>query len=130
MKKHLLVIADSQEILKNLVDIFTNSKAPFKCTYASSARQALEMLKYLSVDIVFIDQHLRGIDVLQLASAIRFETGGNSRLCLIGKTIDEESMKKARLLGVSDFIGSFVWLPEGNEQIQAILRETPQFEQA
>lgn len=102
MKKHILVITEKKPDLDYLLSMFERSGAPFKCTYASRAEQALEMLRYLSTDIVFIGHHQAGIDALQLISAIRFEPSWRQlKICLFGETFSEETLKMAKILGVS-----------------------------
>ena len=85
MKKHILLIADN----KNELTIFMDAlrKVPhddgFKCTYAASASQAIEMLKYLVPDYIFADFNTPGADSFNLLNYIKVqERFKKTKLCL------------------------------------------------
>ncbi len=67
MKKHILLIDDDQDELNLLQDALQELAIPHKCTWAKSGRQALEQLRYLEPDIIFLDvnmPHMNGLECL------------------------------------------------------------------
>jgi CheY-like chemotaxis protein len=74
----------------------------FKCTYASSAIQALEMLKYLIPDFIFVDLNMPRMNGLELLSAIRNEKRLQAvRKILYSTSIDYACKEEAILFGAT-----------------------------
>jgi DNA-binding NtrC family response regulator len=74
MKKHILLIDDDRDELTIFMDALADVPGSFKCTYASSASQGLQMLQYLHPDFIFIDYNLPPTNGLRLLSEIKKET--------------------------------------------------------
>ncbi len=105
MKKHILLIDEDKHELKSFMQIVNNCHGAFKCTYANTATQALEMLRYLEIDFIFINYHLTHINSLHLVSAIRYESKHeNAGIYIYAGEMDNETIKMARLLGASGCI--------------------------
>ncbi|TMI68575.1 MAG: response regulator [Bacteroidetes bacterium] len=73
MKKHILLIDHDKNELTAFMAALKEIQGDFKCTYAESSAQALEMLKYLQPDFIFIDYDLPEVNGLRLLSVIRNE---------------------------------------------------------
>jgi PleD family two-component response regulator len=71
MKKHVLIIDDDKDEMKSFYAALNNVPGSFKCTYASSGRQALDMLNYIRPDFIFVDLYLSGMDGIELLELIR-----------------------------------------------------------
>lgn len=105
MKEHLLLISGNKDELKKFMGYISHCNGSFKCTYAQYGAQALEMLRYLVPDYIFIDPALEDTDALQLVSAIRFEPRlQHVKLYIYSREIDDDITKMAKLLGASGCI--------------------------
>jgi DNA-binding NtrC family response regulator len=106
MKKHILLIDDDTDELIVFMDALHNvpHEDGFKCTYASSARQAIEMLKYLVPDYVFTDFNLPEVNGLEVVKFIREQSRfNNTHVCLYSTHINQDTAKSAAAMG-ADFI--------------------------
>ena len=72
MKQHILFINGDKNELIFFLDalMIMPHHNGFKCTYASSPGQALEMLKYLVPDFIFVDFNLPGMNGLDFMTNI------------------------------------------------------------
>lgn len=107
MKKHILLIDDDKDELALFLDALRGlEKADgFKCTYASNPKQALDMLKYLVPDFIFVDFNMPEMNGLELLSVIAREKRLNeSKKFLYSVHIDEASRTVATFLNVSCMI--------------------------
>ena len=103
MKKHILLIDDDKDELMIFMDAL--SQVPhddgFKCTFAGSARQAIEMLKYLVPDYIFSDFNMHEMNGIELLRYIKERQPLNkTELCLYSGHIDAETARKAAMIGV------------------------------
>lgn len=104
MKQHLLLIDDDKDELTIFMDALREvpHEDGFKCTYASSTMQAIEMLKFLVPDFIFVDFNIPKMNGLEFIS---FVTGQphlkKTKLCLYSMNINEEVDKQAKNLGAS-----------------------------
>jgi len=106
MKTHILLIDDDTDELVIFMDALHNvpHEDGFKCTYAASAKQAIEMLKYLVPDYVFTDFNLPEINGLELLKFIKEQSRFcNTQICLYSTHINPDTAKQVAALGV-DFI--------------------------
>jgi CheY-like chemotaxis protein len=71
MKKHVLLVDDDKDELFLFNEALKEVPGSFKCTYASSGTQALEMLKYFQPDFIFIDYNLPVMDGVSILTEIR-----------------------------------------------------------
>ena len=105
MKKHILLIDDDKNELIFFISALKNINGDYKCTYAERSAQALEMLKYIQPDFIFIDYNLPDVSGLQVLSVIRNEPGlQRTKIYIYTETISEEVEKMARLLGAAGCI--------------------------
>ena len=105
MKKHILLIDHDKNELTAFMAALKEIQGDFKCTYADSSAQALEMLKYLQPEIIFVDYDLQGMNGLQLLSVIRNEPAlRQTKIFVYTEMISEEIGKMARILGASGCI--------------------------
>ena len=114
MKKHLLLIDDDQNELSSFMEALKEINGDFKCTYAGSSEQALEMLRHIQPDFIFLDYDLPQVNGLQVLSVIRNEPAlRQTKVYIYTETISEEIDKMARLLGASGCIeknATVTWL--------------------
>jgi len=105
MRKHILLIDHDKNELAAFMAALKEIQGDFKCTYAESSGQALEMLKYLQPDFIFVDYDLPGVNGLQLLSVIRGEPAlKQAKVFIYTEMISEEIGKMARILGASGCI--------------------------
>jgi len=105
MKKHILLIDDDKNELATFMAALKDIEGDFKCTYAESSQQALEMLKYIQPDFIFIDSDMPDVDGLQILSYIRNEHSlQKAKAFIYTENISEETGKMAKLLGASGCI--------------------------
>ena len=71
MKKHIFLIDDDYDELRIFSDALKDLPGRYTCTYANEAPKALNMLKYLRPDIIFIDYNLPGLNGIELLEEIR-----------------------------------------------------------
>jgi CheY-like chemotaxis protein len=71
MKKHVLLVDDDKDELFLFNEALKEVPGSFKCTYASSGAQALEMLNYIQPDYIFIDYNLPVMDGVSILTEIR-----------------------------------------------------------
>lgn len=70
MKMHLFVADEDRDELRFILEAIAALVPDFKCTYATSSVQAVEMLKYLTPDFILVDHNISdqsGLDVLESA---------------------------------------------------------------
>ena len=71
MEKKILVVDDEQGIRKMLETAFNN--AGYSVTLAESAEEALEILEYNKIQVMFLDMKLPGMNGIELCRQIRKE---------------------------------------------------------
>jgi len=105
MKKRILLIDEDKEQFISFLEILKHCQGPFKCTHATSGRQAIELLQHTVPDIIFINYELSEIDALQVVSAIRFQSRlKETKVYLYSDNITDENSKMARMLGATGCI--------------------------
>lgn len=100
MKKHILLVDDDIDELKIFMDALQEVPGSFKCTYAASAAQGLDMLRYLHPNFVFVDFNLpvmTGIDML--AEMKKDKKLEDIPVYLYSTTISPQTKRAAKLLG-------------------------------
>lgn len=70
MKPHLLLIDDDKDELIILLGALKDAGIDCKCTWATSPFQALDMLKYLHADFIFVDYHMPKMNGIECISRI------------------------------------------------------------
>ena len=71
MKKHVLLVDDDKDELFLFNEALKEVPGSFKCTYASSGAQALEMLNYIQPDFIFVDYNLPVLDGVEVLNGIK-----------------------------------------------------------
>jgi len=107
MKQHILIIDDDKDEL--IIFLEALKKMPFhddfKCTYVADATQALEMLRYLTPDFIFVDLNMPQMNGLQLLANIRSnQVLSKTKAFLYSTTISGDHYKKAMALGADGCI--------------------------
>jgi len=99
MKLHILLIDDDKDELTFFLDALKNvpTNDGFKCTYASSARQALEMMQFFVPDFVFVDYHMPVVTGLQFLSSLRDKPGIEKPKIYLYSIYTNEKITKAAL---------------------------------
>src|SRR5437868_1285668 len=118
MKKHIILIDDDRDELVIFMDALR--KVPtddgFKCTYANSSEQAIEMLKYLVPDYVFADFNMPGMNGLELLHYIKaVERFRTTQLYLYSTFVSQETKDKAAGSGIA-------WIQKANT-IEALAKD-------
>jgi len=70
-KKHFLIIDDDEDEMKFFTEALKSIKISYKCTWAKSGEQALQQLNYLTLDIIFLDVNMPGMNGFQCLTEIR-----------------------------------------------------------
>jgi DNA-binding NarL/FixJ family response regulator len=105
MKKHILLIDADRHELTAFMAALKEMIGEYKCTYAESSEQALEMLKFIQPDFIFIGYNLPRVNGLQVLSVIRSEARlQRAKVYIYTETITEEIGKMARVLGAAGCI--------------------------
>ena len=104
MKKHILLVDDDKDELIIFMDALRKvpSNDGFKCTYAGSTAQAIEMLNCLVPDYIFSDFNIPRMNGLEFLQYIRDQQRfSHTQLCLYSTHISEEVKGKAANLGIN-----------------------------
>lgn len=123
MKQHILIIDDDKDELTIFLDAL--KKMPwedgFKCTYASNTNQALEMLRYLLPDFIFVDLNMPQSNGLDFLSTIRNDDKlKNTPVFLYSTAINKKSYECAMMLGAYGCIEKTNTIKELTEKLEAI----------
>jgi CheY-like chemotaxis protein len=105
MKKHIFLIDDDEDELEIFHEALKLLPLPCKCTYAGSADHAMQMLQYLTPDLIFIDinmPRLNGFDFL--AEIKKDEHLKHIPLFMYSNGIDKEIQAKAIKMGATGCI--------------------------
>ena len=107
MKTHILLIDNDKDELTFLMDALklVPHDDGFKCTYAGSAQQAIEMLHHLVPDIILVDFQMPGTNGLHFLSMINnLPPLQRTRKYLYTTYVNEIMSKTAVRLGASGCI--------------------------
>ena len=107
MKTHILLIDDDKDELGIFLDALKKVTVDdgFKCTYASNPVQALDMLKYLVPDYIFLDLNMPQMNGLEFLNAINDDQKlTRVKIFLYSTKISGNDAEKAHELGVSGCI--------------------------
>jgi len=106
MKKHILLVDDDADELKIFLDALRQLPGDlFKCTYANNAAHALEMLKYLTPDFIFVDFNIPKINGLEFISEMKKnESLKLSHIFIYSTHISEKLSQEAQAIGASGCI--------------------------
>jgi len=118
MKKHIILIDDDRDELVIFMDALRKvpSDDGFKCTYANSSSQAIDMLKYLVPDYVFADFNMPGMNGLELLHYVKtLERFRATQLYLYSTFVSQETKDKAAGIGIA-------WIQKANT-IDALVKD-------
>jgi CheY-like chemotaxis protein len=105
MKKYILLVDDDTEELMIFLDALNKVPGDFKCIYASTPQQAIEILKWAVPDYIFIDFNLPRLNGLQFLSILKTEEKlSHARKFLYSSHISEDLSKMAKVLGATGCI--------------------------
>ena len=101
MKPHLLLIDDDEDELRILTDALAEAGIDCKCTWAMNPVQALDMLKYLSPDFIFIDYNMPKMNGIECISRIRqLPSGHHIPVILYSSELSDSLAKEAYGAGI------------------------------
>jgi CheY-like chemotaxis protein len=105
MKKYILFIDDDTDELMIFLDAMNKVPGEFKCTYASSPHQAIEILKEVIPDFIFVDYNLPRLNGLQFLSLLKTDDKWkNVPKFLYSNRISDDISKMAKVLGATGCI--------------------------
>ncbi|HUF38353.1 MAG TPA: response regulator [Anaerolineales bacterium] len=114
---YALIIDDVEEVTVNLSRML--ELLGVECKAAFSVREAMLHLLDRPPDIIFLDIVMPGFDGFEVLAYLRREPRlENVPVCVVSTESQEETVKKARKLGVADYIVK----PAGIEELEAALR--------
>ena len=122
IKKHVLLVDKDKNQLDHFMSALNEVQETCKCTYAADHSKALEMLKYLHPDIIFVEHSAPDFSGLKLLSIISNRSKlKETRTFIYTETITEEVNKMAKMLGAAGCVeknGTVNWL---THQLKAII---------
>lgn len=104
MNKHILLVDDDEDEFTIFLDALARAsgKDQFRCTFANSPLRAIELLKGLVPDYIFIDFNIPKMNGLEF---IAFVTGQprftHTRICLYSIHINEQTEQSAIEMGAA-----------------------------
>lgn len=102
MKQHVLLIDDDKEEMEILTDALYKVATNCKCTWAYGSLHALEILKYIKPDIIFIDYAMPKMDGISCIREIRQIIGYTKiPIILYSTVLDEKIFNEAITAGVT-----------------------------
>jgi CheY-like chemotaxis protein len=114
---YALVIDDVEEVTVNICRML--GLLGVECKAAYSVREAMLHLLDLTPDIIFLDIKLPGFDGFEVLTYLKREPRlENVPVCVVSTEGQEETIKKARRLGVVGFIVK----PATVEELEAALQ--------
>lgn len=73
MKKHLLLIDDDSDEWDFFNEAVDQMKVPCKCTFADGALDGIQMLRFISPDIIFLDINMSKINGFECLEQLKKE---------------------------------------------------------
>ena len=105
MKKHILLIDDDKDEVLIFTEALKQFAGSYTCTYASSAKQALEMLRYLTPDFIIGDFNMPVLNGLQLLTEVKkIDHLKNTPFFLYSTMKNDEMADKAKNLGAAGWV--------------------------
>lgn len=125
MKIHVLLIDEHISEIKMFTSALNNVLSSYKCTPALSAKQAIEMLKYLTPDFIFANVNLPAINGLELLEKIKkTEKLQGIPFILYSAHIDKQTIQKAIKLGAVCCFEKPSGMTELIERLQKIINHS------
>lgn len=122
MITHILLIDDDEDELGIFTDALKAIGDFYKCTYATSAEQAMNILQIMQPDFIFVDYNLPKINGLEFISAARYHIKPDiTRIFLYSTKINNDLIRTARLLGAAGCIEKSSTIGELTRDLKIIL---------
>jgi CheY-like chemotaxis protein len=124
MKPHILLVDDDKDELLIFLDALREvpEEDGFKCSYANSAEKALEMLKFLVPDFIFLDFNLPGMNGLQLLSYINTQLDlKHTPVYMYSNKITDAIRQSAKLLGADGCIAKADSIHALRNELESVL---------
>jgi len=107
MKQHILLVDDDKDELTLFEDAL--EKVPgdsrFKCLYAGSGEEALDILKFITPDYIFLDINMPLMDGIELLVKIKEEPNtGNIKIYVHSTKINDSNYRTAMQAGATGCI--------------------------
>ena len=116
-KHHILLIDDDLDEFEFFLMALEKMPKSFKCTYASSGKEAINLLEELEPDFIFLDMNMPAWNGWDCLSEIKkIEKCRDIPIVLYSTSIDETTEKKAIALGVIKCIQKTI-LPSSLEKM-------------
>ena len=116
---YALVIDDVEEVTVNICRML--DLLGVECRAAFSVREAMLHLLDRTPDIIFLDIKMPGFDGFEVLTYLKREPRlENVPVCVVSTEAQEETVKKARRLGVVGYIIK----PAAVEELEKVLRAT------
>jgi CheY-like chemotaxis protein len=124
MKIHVMLVDDDKDELTFFLDALKDIPCEdgFKCTYAGSAKQAGEILKFLVPDFIFVDYKMPQTNGLQFLLTIKNQLGlEKPKVYLYSIFIDEKVKKAALGLGAAGVIEKKYTIKALSDELKTVL---------
>jgi DNA-binding NarL/FixJ family response regulator len=100
MKKHIVLIEKCPEGYKEFMDALRSVSVECKVTYTSDYKHALEMLKYLVPDCIFMRIDVNEESAIECVKEIRnHESLGNAKLVVYDDEVTGEMIRRSIMQG-------------------------------
>jgi DNA-binding NtrC family response regulator len=129
MKTHILLIDADKDELTFLMDALklVPHDDGFKCSYASSGEQAIEILRHLVPDLIFVDFKLQGMNGLQFLSQISsHQSLQRTRKYLYSTLINDVMSSAATKLGASGAVKKNFQITKLSDELERIMNMSPE----
>jgi two-component system, response regulator, stage 0 sporulation protein A len=129
MKTHILLIDDDKDELTFLMDALklVPHDDGFKCTYASNAKQAIEMLQHLVPDVILVDFQMPGTNGLHFLSMVNNQPSlQRTKKYLYSAFVNEIMSKSAVKLGATGCIKKSFKITGLADELEKIISSTPE----
>jgi putative two-component system response regulator len=97
-----LLVADDEQKICRLLEAFFVERG-FEVLVAHDGKEALSTIRHERPHLVFLDLHMPGLNGLDVLKEAR-KLDGTMKVIIITATEDEEAIRTARSLGVSDYV--------------------------
>lgn len=103
MRKHIMLIDDDEDELDFFLAVEKKMPGAFTCTYLSDGREAVNSIKKMKPDLVFLDMNMPGMNGLECMAEIKKEGADkNTKVVFYSTGMDSAACKKAIAMGAID----------------------------
>ena len=97
-----LLVADDEQKICRLLDTFFSERG-FDVMVAHDGKEALSCIREHRPHLVFLDLHMPGLNGMDILSEAK-KLDGMMRIIIITAVEDDETIRRAKLLGASDYV--------------------------